>query len=779
VSRFYEATRKGTNGATKNRGLGTGERLVPVRQDTPAPAVVLRPRSEQPQEKRGAEWLSALHIIRKHWRSSALFAGLLMLTVIVVIFNVKPTYEPVARIEVDPPGEQFSLEGGASGSDSEYLETQAQNLKSDKLAMDVIHRLHLDQNPSIGARSNGDSKPGDLAAYHLSEGEYAALHSFRANLTVKRDTASRLVSVSFASHDPEIAALVTNTVVTAFIDDTYRDQNDAIMKSSEWLARQLDDIRTRMEESNRALVQFQRTSGVEDVDGDKSTFTERMTELNRQLTQAQVDRIQLEALLKSVQAGSPDVLPEIRNNPVVQQLSTKLAELRGELSQAKVIYGPNHPNVKKLQSQVDELQSELEAQKTAALGSIRTSYTAAGAREKLMDSQIKGASGELGEMARYNDLKREAQANSELYNRLYARVKEAGIAAASKSSNLRVVDEAHVLDSPTRPNRVQAILIGMFAALLGGVCLALLREQFDTRIFTPQDVHDWIGTHNVAVVPFFMPTNGKPMQLPPGERGGELAVAAGHGKLPHGKLPAGVSFILDRPHSPEAEAFRSLHTSVMLSRPGNPPQVLLVVSSFPGEGKTTVAVNLAMAMSQHGSTCLVDADLRRGRIATAFGMSTKIGLSDVLVGTVPLEDAIVDVASVPNLSVIPAHPGHVNAGQLLCSEAVATVLARLRKNFRFVVVDSAPVLPFADGRALSTLVDGLVFVGRSGITTREIVSRSLELLNEVHSAPVLEFVLNGADLTSAQYRDYRYGYEYYQTEPGNGKNRVEKSVRAS
>ena len=271
------------------------------------------------------------------------------------------------------------------------------------------------------------------------------------------------------------------------------------MKSSEWLARQLDDIRARMMESNRVLAEFQKSIGVADVDGNKSTFADQMTELNRQLTQAQADRIQLEALLKSVQAGSPDVLPEIRNNPVVQQLSTRLAELRAELSQAKVIYGTNHPNVKKLQNQVDELQSQLEAQKTAVLGSIRTSYSAARAREELMDSQIKGASSELSQMARYNDLKREAQANSELYNSLYARVKEAGIAAASKSSNLRVVDEAHVLDSPTRPNRTLAIFVGILAALLGGVGLAFLREQFDTRIFTPEDVRDWIGDHNVAL----------------------------------------------------------------------------------------------------------------------------------------------------------------------------------------------------------------------------------------------------------------------------------------
>ena len=767
MSRFYEVTRKGASSDTtardRRKTLGTGETLTPIRHETPSAAVFVRASSAPPQEKRGAEWLRVLYIVRKHWRISALFAAVVTATAIVVTFSMTPIYEPVARIEVDPPGEQFSLEGASSGNDSEYLETQAQNLKSDKLAMDVIRRLHLDQSSAMGARSDSGSKAGDLAVYQLSPTEYSALRGFRANLTVKRDTASRLIAVSFASSDPKMAALVTNTVVNAFIDDTYQDRHDAIMKSSEWLARQLDDIRARMVESSRVLADFQKSIGVADVDSNKSTFAEQMVELNRQLILAQADRIQLEALLKSVQAGSPDVLPEIRNNPVVQQLSTKLAEARSELSQARVTYGTNHPTVKKLQSQVDELQSQLEAQKAAALGSIRTSYSAARARENLMDSQIKGASSELSQMARYNDLKREAQANSELYNSLYGRVKEASIAAASKSSNLRVVDEAHVLDSPTRPNHMQAILVGMLAALLGGVGVAFLREQFDTRLFTPQDVHDWIGTHNVAVLPLFLPSSDKPLQIPTARPGGELAATSGSASGA-GKLPLGASFLLDSPHSPEAEALRSLYTSVMLSRPGNPPQVLLVVSSLPGEGKTTVAVNLAAAMAQHGNTCLVDADLRRGRVASSLGVPNSPGLTDVLEGSVPLDRVLVRIPSLPNLTVLPAHAGSARAGQLVCSDGMRTVLDQLRRDFQFVVVDSAPILPFADCRALSNLTDGLIFVGRSGITTRELVQRSLELLSQVHSAPVLQFVVNAADIKSPQYRYYHYGYEYYEPE---------------
>jgi len=754
LSRLYDLlnpTGKASETEGAGRSLGSGEPATAIRREIPQVAVAYPLPAPDPA-KGGVEWLRALEILRKHWRLSALFASILMVTVVVVVFSLQPVYEPVARIEVDPSGETFSLENRAVGSDAEYLETQAQNLKSDKLAIDVIRRLHLDQNYAVVG--NTTSKP-EQAIYQLSPAEYDALRAFRSHLTVKRDTSSRLIAVSFASTDAKVAALVTNTAVNAFIDDTYRDQHDAIMRSTEWLSRQLDDIRARMVESNKVLADFQKSIGVADLDSNKSTFTEQMAELNRQLTQAQADRIQLEALLKSVQSGSPDVLHEIRNNPVIKQLSTKLAELRAELSQAKVVYGTRHPTVKKLQSQVDELQSQLESQKTAVLASTRTSYAAARAREQLMDSQMKDATSSLGQMGRYNALKSEATANSALYNTLYAKVKEAGISAASKSSNLRVVDEAHVLDSPTRPNRILVTLAGFLVALVGGVGIAFLREQFDTRIFTPEDMRSFTGSLNVSIVPLFLSSNGK--ALPPPKSNGQVVVASDNGKL-----PAGVEFLLERPHSPEAEALRSLYTSVMLSRSGNAPQALLVVSSFPGEGKTTVAVNLAIAMAQHGSTCLVDADLRRGRVASALGIAKGVGLTDVLNESASLESVLVRVPSLPNLTVVPAHAGSVKAGQLVCSDLMPKVLEDLRRQFQFIVIDCSPILPFADGRVLASLADGLIFVGRSGITTREVLQQSVQLLNGVNAAPIVEFVLNAADLNSPQYRYYQYGYEYYE-----------------
>ena len=331
-------------------------------------------------------------------------------------------------------------------------------------------------------RSSAAAAPDATASgLQLTPQEKAALGSFHARLKVKRDTSSRLVLVSFSSRDPQLAALVANTTAQTFIEDTFQNRHNAIMKSSEWLSRQLDDIRTKMESSSKALAEFQGSIGVADVDGDKSTYTEHMGELSRQYTQAESERIQLEALLKNIQ-GNPDSLPEVRNNPVVQQLSQKLAEERAELSQSMVVYGTNHPVAKKLQSHVDELQSQLNSQKHAIVNSIRASYAAAEAREQLMAAEMKGTTKELGQMARYTALKKEVQTDVDLYNSLYAKIKEAGIAAASKSANIRLVDPAMVPDSPTSPRRMLNLAVGLLAAIFGGVVLAFVREELDNKL---------------------------------------------------------------------------------------------------------------------------------------------------------------------------------------------------------------------------------------------------------------------------------------------------------
>jgi capsular exopolysaccharide synthesis family protein len=543
--------------------------------------------------------------------------------------------------------------------------------------------------------------------------------------------------------------------VQSFIDQSFQTRHDVIVKSSEWLSRQLDDIRTKMESSNQALAQFQGAIGVVDADDNRNTFSEHMGELTRQLTQAEAERIQLEALLHSVQTGNPDSLPEVRGNPVVQRLSQTLAEQRAQLSQVLVVYGKNHPTAKKLQSQVDELQSQLNEQKSATVNSLRASYAAAEARERLMAAEMKGTTKELDQMARYSALKKDVQTNVELYNTLYAKIKEAGISAASKSATINVVDQAQV---PTVPiNRHLTLLVaGLVAALFGGMLLAFVLEISVDKLRSPEDIRRWLGNSNVSVIPVIGECDRRSAPLSWPKR-----IA---GLLPSPTIDDETGnnmFLVERPHSPEAEALQGLYGSLMLACPDDPPQVLLIASAFPGEGKTTVALNLSLALAKHANTCLVDADLRKGRIAKAFGLSAKEGLRDVLTDARSLESVLLKVPGLANLSIVSTGSSQDNSGQLICSETMRRVLLELRHRFRFVVLDSAPIIPFVDGRALSTMADAVVLIGRAGVTTRGAMRRSIDLLSEIHAAPIVNIVLNGANLNSNDYKYYRYGYANY------------------
>jgi len=684
-----------------------------------------------------SDWLKALAIVRKRWRLAASFAALIMVVVGLVVFSIKPEYQPSGQLEIDPPGgEAFTMQANGSPlSETQYLETQAQSLQTDDLAVAVIRKLGLDRNPDFNAKIPTEAVPED--PLQLTGAESAALRAFRSRLNVVHDPSSHIITVSVAAHDPKLAASVTNTLMQTFVDRTLKMRRDAIAGSRTWLQSQLNDVRAQAEESNRELAAFQKRTGVAEIDDTKNTYGDLMTDLNRQTTQVQSERIQLESYLQKAQEGGVDSLPQVRDNPVVQKLTQNLADVRAQLSQEQVIYGVNHPNTKKLQSQVDELEKQLSIQRKEALAQLRISYDAARAREKMMAAQKHEAGKTASDMAEYNNLKRQAQAQTTLYNTLLGRIEEAGIAAASQSSRIRIADFARILDRPTRPHRLPYLAFGLVAGLIGGVVLAFMREKVDRRLHTPQDVRDWTGIPTVSLIPEF---TGERLR-----RGNKVLKPAGG--------PA--KFLLERPHSPESEAVRALHANIVLAKEEQ-PQAVLITSSLPGEGKTTVALNLALALSQYQRTCLVDADLRRPCVAAACNVGADKGVGDVLLGSAALEDVLVGVHDSPHLAVLPGGKASDDRAHLIASAAMESIMESLRAQFDFIVLDSPPLIPYAEGRVLSTLTDGIIFVTRSGVTPASAMARSMELLCEVKSPRIVKVVLNAHNFPNQDYYYYPY-----------------------
>ncbi|HKR84740.1 MAG TPA: GumC family protein, partial [Terriglobales bacterium] len=402
---------------------------------------------------RESDWLKALMVVRKRWAVAVIFALIVVTAAAFVAFWMKAEYQPMGRLEIDPPGsETFTMQAnGTPLSETQYLETQAQNLETDDLAVAVIRKLGLDRNPDFNAEVPPDLFAGDET--RTTAAENAALRAFRRRLKVLHDPTSHMIGVSVTAHEPQLAAKATNTLMQMFIDRTLKMRHDEIASSRAWLQGQLNDVSAKVEQSNRDLAAFQKRTGVAEIDEARNTFGDLMTDLNRQMTQTESERIQLESYLEKAREGGVDSLPQVRENPVVQRLTENLADVRSQLSQDLVIYGVNHPNTRKLQNQADELEKQLSKERKETLEQLRVSYNAAVARERLMAAQKKQASRTISDMAEYNTLKKQAEAQTSLYNTLLARIEEAGIAAASQSSNIRIVDFARVLDRPTRPHR--------------------------------------------------------------------------------------------------------------------------------------------------------------------------------------------------------------------------------------------------------------------------------------------------------------------------------------
>jgi polysaccharide biosynthesis transport protein len=721
-----------------------GPSPLPVEGRKNVPRLIPGSRAVAPRASDVAVFAGILH---RQWRAVAACTLGAAAVALVATWLMKPVYEPVARLDVDPPGnEQFSIEAQAVSSDTEYLQTQVQNLQSDALALAVIRQLQLAPD-SVEATMPVHPGPAAQDVQRLSKGESGALREFQSRLKVEHDPGSRVISVAVGAHDPVQAARITNALANLYVERMSDARHEAIQQSVEWLSGQLKDIRKQMDDSNRALVSFQQANGVADVDQGKSTFGEMLADLNKQRTQTAADRIQLEALLNKVHEN-PDALPQVHDSQLIQQLTQKLAEVRADLAQSRAIYGPNHPNVKRLENQRDELQMQLNKQKRGILSELKTAYAAAQARERLMSREVTDTTRQLSLVAEYNSLKREAQANTDLYNTLYAKVEEAAISAASRSSNVRIMDPARVLDKPTRPRRLLNLVLGLAAGLVLGLVAAFMFEGLDNSVRTPEDVHQCDAKLPVSVVPVIAGNgNNGSHHLGPTN----ASVITGYEPL-----------LLSRPQSAEAEAVRGLRTSLMLSRLHHPPRVILVASSLPGEGKTTMAVNLAVALAQQSPTCVVDCDRRNSVLSSIFNRVFDRGLGDVLAGTLTLPEAVFDT-NIRGLCVIPcghAADGAYDAGN---REPMREILKTLQQRFQFVIVDSPPILPYADGRVLSTIVDGVVFVGRPHLTTREAMTRSLEVLAQVNSAPILEVVLNAAESDVADYQYCRYGYKSYKS----------------
>ena len=737
------------------RTPGSNGSVDVISASTRAPAIDLSPREPHLYDY--------LLILRKHQWLILSFLLTVVTVVSIATFRMRPVYIAKATIEIDRENNNILPFQGTDPYDSmmdldNYIETQSKVLTSETLALQTIRNTGLAANPEFSA--------GGIPSEAIATGSLAnqkrppEVAAFLGSLSVKRIPSSRLMEVSYESTDPVLAARILNAHLENYKAQNIQSRYEATLEATRFLTSQLNELKLTVKQSEDARINYERQNQIWSVDDKSNITSQRLADLDKQLTDAQGETLKKQALYEYAKAGDIDAVPEIRGDPLLQDLQKKRADLAVQYTEALNQYGPNFPKVQRLQAQMKEVDDQIARESKGIVLQLESDYREAKQREGLIRQALELQKAETNNMAekmvQYNILKRESEADKTLYEGLLTKLKEAGISEGLKSSNLRVVDPAMIPSFPARPAKARNIALAFLVGLVGGIGLALLREYLDNTVKTPDDIETLTRLPSLAVVPAFGDSAGRNRRM--GIFGG--ASTNGHEKR--------IELVAQHlPKSQMSEAFRALRTALLLSQPDHPPQVILVTSALPREGKTTAAANLAVTLAQLGDkTVLVDADLRKPGVGRLLNLGTGkyAGLSSYLAGVSTLDLVTVPHSAIPNLAAIPTGPLPPNPADLLSSHKLADAIAELRTKYKFVVIDSPPIMAATDAVILSVQADGVLLVVRSGETPKEAFTRTCDLLTSVKSR-LLGVVLNAVDASAP---DYYYSYRYYPYSYGYG-----------
>jgi exopolysaccharide transport family protein len=729
------------------------------------------------QESTLREYMRVL--IKRKWMVTAVIVGIFM-AVAVASLRQTPVYDAVGRIAINKADSNL-ITFKDSGPVMDYydpsdLDTEVRILQSDLMALQVIRQLNLDKRPEFGGHS--DQKQANLVADPLqtdSNRTSALLGGFRGNLHVILIPNTRIIEIHFTSTDPQLAASAVNTLAATYVEQNFKTKFESTMQASDWLSKQLVDLQMKVETSQEKLVHYQKEHEILGTDEKQNIITEKLDELNKEMTMAESDRMQKEVVYRQTQSNDPvAVSAAIVSDPagiLLGRLRDQQASLRIQIADLSTQFGPSYPKLTQLNNQLKEIDRQLQLETDKAVDHLKGQYLAALQRENMLRDSFekqKQEANKLNESAiEYSILKRDLDSNRTLYEGLLEKLKEAGVTAGLRSNNFRIIDAARVPTSPSEPNIPRNLTFALVLGVISGVGLAFLLENMDNTIRTPEQAQVISGLPSLGMIPLGSKSANR------GATAKRLALTASK------EVVETVTQV--RPQSQMAESYRALRTSLLLSNLGAPPKVVMVTSARPQEGKTTTSINTAIVLAQKGvRVLLVDADLRRPSVHNILGMGPSSGLSNVLTGSATVQQTITASPILPNLFIMPAGTPPPNPAELLASVNMRDLIAELRELYDHIVIDTPPTLSVTDAVVLSPRADATILVIRSGQTTKQALRRARDILMQVN-AHVAGVLLNAVDLTSPDYYYYyeyqgKYSHYYQEEPPDSGKEAEPKAV---
>ncbi len=679
-------------------------------------------------------------ILRRHKGSWIIFAFAGALLGFLLTLPQTPLYQARTSVEIIGLNDNFLnfkqvspvAQTGAT-SETADIQTQIKILQSESLLDRVSSKLKVEM-PTADASGRVSAWRKVLNLPEPSPGDALeqALKQAAKSLTVRTSGQTRIIEVTIDSVNPQLAARFANTLANEFIEQNLESRWKTTQRTSDWLARQLDDMRIKLERSEDALQAYARQSGLLFTDEKTSVSEEKLRQLQQELSAATGDRIARQSRYEMAQHSSPDALPDVLNDDGLRDVQAKMTDLRRQIAQLSATYTPEYKSLKRAQAELASLEAAFQHDRAAILKRIKNEYDEASRKEKLLASayqvQTAQVTGEGEKSIQYKILKREADSNRQLYDSMLQQLKESTIASAMRASNVRVVDPAAVPGRPYKPKILNSAALGWLVGIFLGAAFIVMRENADRTIQQPGDSAQYLNLPELGIIPSAKFESKRKLQSEPrvmaAAAGSSCVALAIPGQVGHLDKVELVTW--QRKPSLIAESFRSTLMSILFAAEnGASHKVLVVTSACPGEGKSTVVSNLAIAIAEVGQkVLLIDADMRRPRQHEIFALDNKRGLSGLLRERTVLNGdrslgGLIRETEIPGLFLLTSGPGTFATTNLLYSSHMSEVLNYVREAFDTVLIDTPPMLQVSDARILGRMADRVILVIRAGHTTRD------------------------------------------------------------
>jgi capsular exopolysaccharide synthesis family protein len=679
-------------------------------------------------------------LVKRRWTVLSVL-GIVFTAVLVSTLLTTPIYRATSTLQIDRDTIEVvqvkGMESAVGAGDRDFLQTQYELLRGRALAERVVSQLNLVDSPAF-EKMMPRSPWGQLLSFFggtdkavdseesVAAKRRAVVSAFRKGLTIEPVRNSRLVQIQYESPNPKFSTQVADIVAEAFIASNLEHRFDASSYAKSYLQEQLQQIKVKLEDSERKLVEFAQKEQIVGIGGEATLTEQNLGSINTAWAKAREERIGAEAKWRQAQAAHGTALPaDVLGSSIIRTLQERRATAMADYQDKLRLYKPEYPLMLQLKGQIDEMSKQIADEVAGIKASIRAGYLAASEQESMLAHQLGGLKSDFMDLQnrsiQYNIYKREVDTNRQLYDGLLQRYKEIGVAGGVSTNNISLVDRAD-RGIKSKPKVLLALALAVFAGLLLGALLAIGFEYLDDTVKSPETLEKHLGLVVLGVIP-------KLKNMTP-------AVA------------------LEDPRSAFAESYRSVRTALQFSTATGAPRCLLITSATPSEGKSTTALTLARNFAQLGQrVLLIDADLRNPSQHRTLGLENGQGLSNVLTGASKPPDVIMPTQD-RGLQVLTSGPLPPNPAELLAGSKMLSLLTVAGEKFDTIIIDGPPVLGLADAPILANVAHATLMVVAAGDTRIGVVRNAVKRLHAARAYVV------GALLTKFESKHAGYGYSY-------------------